>query len=177
MEVADHRAVRFNRLISQERSKALSNATKSNTVQLWSLLKTTNNVSPVNLYGQYGFNPTGSSTAALVDFTYTVTVMLETNKYVRCLLIDFSKAFDSVDYAIIVKKLVDRGLDQNVIDWVVSFLSDRQQYRKVGHKTSGTRIINRSVVQGSGVGGETWAVFTYNPCHIFAAARLNKSYD
>ena len=50
---------------------------------------------------------------------HTVTVMLETNKYVRCLLIDFSKAFDSVDHTIIVKKLVDLGLDQNVIDWVV----------------------------------------------------------
>ena len=44
------------------------------------------------------------------------------------------------------------GLDQNIIDWVVSFLSDRQQYTKVGHKTSGTRIPNRSIVHGSGVG-------------------------
>ena len=78
--------------------------------------------------------------------------MLETNKYVRCLLIDFSKAFDSVDHARIVKKLVDLGQDQNIIDWVVSFLSDRQQYTKVVHKTSGTRIMNRSIVQGSGVG-------------------------
>ena len=60
--------------------------------------------------------------------------MLGTNKYVRCLLMDFSKAFDSIDHAIIVKKLVDLGLDQNVIYWVVSFLSDRQQYSKVGHK-------------------------------------------
>ena len=102
------------------------------------------NLSSANLYDQYGFKPTGSITAALVDLTYTVTVMLETNKYVRCLLLDFSKAFDSLDHAKIVKMLVDLGLDQNVIDWVVSFLSDRQQYTKVGHKTSGTQIIDRS---------------------------------
>ena len=50
------------------------------------------NVSPANLYDQYGFKPTGSPTAALVDLTHTVTVMLETNKYVRCLLIDSQKA-------------------------------------------------------------------------------------
>ena len=79
------------------------------------------NVSPANLYDQYEFKPTGSTTAALVDLTHTVTVMLETNKYVRCLLIVFSKAFDSIDHAIIVKKIVDLGLDQNVIDWVVTF--------------------------------------------------------
>ena len=110
------------------------------------------NVSPANLYDKYGFKPTGSTTATLVDLTHTVTVILETNKYVRCLLIDFSKAFHSVDHAIVVKKLVDLGIDQNIIDWVVSFLSDRQEYTKVEHKTFGTLIINRSIVQGSGVG-------------------------
>ena len=39
------------------------------------------NVSPANLYDQYGFKPTGSTTAPLVDFTYTVKVMPETNQY------------------------------------------------------------------------------------------------
>ena len=75
------------------------------------------NVSAVNVYDQYGFKPTGSTTAAIVDLTHThtVTVMLETNKYVRCLLIDFSKAFDSVDHAIIVQNHVDLGLDQNIL--------------------------------------------------------------
>ena len=49
-------------------------------------------------------------------------------------------------------KLVNLGLAQNVIDRVISFLSDRQQYTKVGRKTCATRIINRSIVQSSGVG-------------------------
>ena len=67
------------------------------------------NVSQANLYDQYGFKPTGSTTATLVDLTHIVTVMLETNKYLRCLLIDFSKAFNSVDHAIIVKRIVELG--------------------------------------------------------------------
>ena len=38
------------------------------------------NVSPANLYDQYGFKLSGgSTTAALFDLTHTVTVMLETN--------------------------------------------------------------------------------------------------
>ena len=41
------------------------------------------------LFDQYGFKRTGSTTAALVDITSTVSIMLEDNKYVRCLLIDF----------------------------------------------------------------------------------------
>ena len=47
------------------------------------------------LYDQFGFKPTGSTTAALVDIINTIAIMLETNKYLRRLLIDFSKAFDS----------------------------------------------------------------------------------
>jgi hypothetical protein len=36
---------------------------------------------------------------------YRVTEMLETNRYVCGLLIDFSKAFDIVDHEIIVKNV------------------------------------------------------------------------
>ena len=55
---------------------------------------------------QYAFKPTGSCTAALVHFTHYASLMLESNHFVRCLMIDFSKAFDSVDHAILLSKLV-----------------------------------------------------------------------
>ena len=51
----------------------------------------------VEFYDEYGFKPTGSTTSALIDITNTVSIMLEDSTYVRFLLIDFSKAFDSVD--------------------------------------------------------------------------------
>ena len=48
-----------------------------------------------NIEDQYAYKNTGSTTAALVHFVHRVTEMLEHNAYVRCLMIDFSKAFDS----------------------------------------------------------------------------------
>ena len=48
---------------------------------------------------------TDSTTCALVDFTYRVHTLLESNRYVRCVLIDFSKAFDMVDHVILARKL------------------------------------------------------------------------
>jgi len=45
------------------------------------------------LEDQFGFRPTGSTTCALINFMHDVTLMLESNSYVRCLLTDFSKAF------------------------------------------------------------------------------------
>ena len=44
METADQLAVQINRLISQERSRALSSASNRDTSQLWKLLKSTGNL-------------------------------------------------------------------------------------------------------------------------------------
>jgi len=52
------------------------------------------------LHDQYAVKPTGSTTAALTNFMHQVTSLLEENNYVRCLLIDFSKVFDEVDYTL-----------------------------------------------------------------------------
>ena len=46
----------------------------------------------------------------LVHFMHRVTKMLEQNAYVRCLLTDFSKAFDSVDHVILLSKLAQLNL-------------------------------------------------------------------
>ena len=76
-------------------------------------------ITPVKLYDQFGFKPTGSTTAALADITNTISIMLETNKYVRCLLIDFSKSFDSVDHLIVINKLKALNIAVNIVHWVV----------------------------------------------------------
>ena len=40
---------------------------------------------PTNvILDQYGIKPSGSTTAALVDLTHNISIMLEDNKYVRC---------------------------------------------------------------------------------------------
>ena len=51
---------------------------------------------PGMLDDQFGFRPTGSTICALTRLLHHVTVMLERCSYVRCLMIDFSKAFDLV---------------------------------------------------------------------------------
>ena len=86
-------------------------------------------------------------------------MLLEINKCVRCLLIDFSKAFDSVDHIILINKLKSLQILDNVIQWVVSFLTDRTQFVKMGKKCQFTRVINRSIVQGSGIGLTLFVIY------------------
>ena len=62
-------------------------------------------IPPNAIIDQYGFKPNISTTVAIIDITNYVCVLLETNKYVRCLMVDFSKAFDSVDHLTLIQKL------------------------------------------------------------------------
>ena len=78
--------------------------------------------------------------------------MLETNKYVYCLTIDFSKAFDSVNHLTLIQKLKVLNIADNIIQRVVSFLTDRNQFVHIHERWSFTRIINHSIIQGSGIG-------------------------
>ena len=65
--------------------------------------------------------PAGSTTAALTYFMQQVTKLLEDNDYVRCLVIDFNKAFDTVDHVILVPKLLKLDLPVSVVNWICSF--------------------------------------------------------
>jgi len=54
------------------------------------------------LIGQYAYKATGR-TCAIINITETVGRTLENS---RCLLLGFSKAFDTVDHLILLKKLI-----------------------------------------------------------------------
>jgi hypothetical protein len=60
-----------------------------------------------------------------------VTRMLETNAYVRCLLVDFSKALDIVDHVVLVDKISKLKIPALAFNWLLSFLMGRSHTTKV----------------------------------------------
>ncbi len=104
------------------------------------------------LTDQFAFKSSGSTTAALVSINHHVTSMLETNQYVHCICIDFSKAFDTVNHSILLSKLSNLPLHPATIALISSFLFDRTQSTRIGSFTSKPLRITRSIVQGSGLG-------------------------
>jgi hypothetical protein len=107
---------------------------------------------------QFGFRPTGSTTCALTNLIHHVTTMLEECKYVRCLMIDFSRAFDTVDHPILLAKLSRLNLPDYALNWIISFLSGRTQVVKINGVVSSPLSINTSIIQGSGVGPSFYIV-------------------
>jgi len=104
------------------------------------------------LHDQFGFKSTGSTTCALTYMMHHVAKMLETNRYVRCFMIDFAKAFDQVNHATLLAKLYTLNLPREVLAWITSFLSNRLQITKIGSTFSHSQPINQGVVQGSALG-------------------------
>ena len=60
--------------------------------------------------------------------------------YVRCLMVDFTKAFDTVDHVILLSKLAQLNLPAFVIkliNWICSFLTGLRSQRWL-HKYLGS---------------------------------------
>ena len=107
----------------------------------------------INLHDQFAFKQTGSTTCALTKiFDYVTNAFENGNNYVRCLMVDFSKAFDTVDHAIIIRKINNLNLPTCIKNWVVSFLRDRSQMVKLNGQLSAPTNINRGIIQGSALG-------------------------
>jgi hypothetical protein len=62
------------------------------------------------------------------------------------------KAFDTVDYSILLKKLHHYGVRGIVNDWFRSYLSDRTQTTQVGDKVSDKELTTTGIPQGSVLG-------------------------
>jgi len=70
---------------------------------------------------QFGFRPTGSTTAALIALIHTVLKMLSSNAYVRVFALDFSKAFDTVRHAELIDKMTNLQMPDQVFNWIKDF--------------------------------------------------------
>jgi retron-type reverse transcriptase len=67
-------------------------------------------------------------------------------------ILDFSKAFDTVNHAILLDKLNHYGVKGIANKWVSSYLHERQQFCTFNGKQSANTFITCGVPQGSILG-------------------------
>ena len=75
------------------------------------------------------------------------------------LLIDFRKAFDSVEHSIIAFKLQSTGISENIFDWVNDYLSNRMQRCEIIGATSNLQLGSYGVPQGSLLGSRIFSIY------------------
>ncbi len=76
---------------------------------------------------QFGGLKCSLTTHALVDMLNHWHLHTDRMNISRLLLLDYSKAFDLVDYNILVKELYSYDVPDILVHWIGSFLSDRRQ--------------------------------------------------
>ena len=101
---------------------------------------------------QLGFRPKLSTSTALALFTDNILENANNGLITASVFVDFSKAFDTVNHAILLCKLKSVGFDDNSLNWFESYLSSRQQATSIENTLSSSLPVSVGIPQGSILG-------------------------
>ena len=106
-----------------------------------------------NIYRkQFGFRKKHSTRHTILMITDRIQRAIKEGKYSCGIFLDFSKAFDTVDHSILIKKLIHYGIRGIAIQWFTSYLSNRRQFVSIGKVNSDCQVITHGVPQDSVLG-------------------------
>lgn len=112
---------------------------------------------------QHGYIKERSTISALYEFTQHIIQCLENKQVAMGLFLDLSKAYDCLDHSILYQKLLKYGLRANILSWIKSYLSNRQQCVVIKTNGSTTKsdiaITNVGIPQGSVLGPILFVVY------------------
>ena len=109
-------------------------------------------VNKILIQHQFGFRKKCSTYIALGILMDKLIKSLENGDYMIGVFLDFSKAFDTVDHDILLKKLCHYGIRDTCFKWFQSYLTERKHYVTYNDTKSATKTVRCGVPQVSILG-------------------------
>ena len=118
---------------------------------------------------QYGFRQKDSCEHVIAELTGNILKGKEKGEHTVSVFLDLSKAFDTLEYSTLFRKLDLYGIRGKALDWFQSYLSNREMRTKccINNKThlSETRLVTFGAPQGSCLGRLIFLIFC-NDLHL-----------
>ncbi len=100
-----------------------------------------------------------STETTLIKTTDVILKAMDNRQLTAVVLLDMSKAFDSLDHGILISKLEDIGASSTALKWFTSYVTNRCQTVRINSTLSDTLELTNGVPQGSILGPLLFSIY------------------
>ena len=164
--ISDFRAISILPILSKVLEKVMYNQLNS--------FATSKNILPST---QSGFRSLHSTTTALLHVSDEILRACDKGMTTSLVLLDFSRAFDTLDHAMLLAKLKYFGLSERAVKLFSSYLDNRKQRVCIDKNRSDFLSLGRGVPQGSILGPLLFSLYTSDFCKFLKSCQSHQYAD